>query len=150
MFSFFFFLFSHIILLLHSYFLIPPPPTIVGAAEVVVSVVELPKVNQKLSYASRLKMNICFALVVSWLLCAARGCHGYFCDFVVRVRINWWSPCLFNITVKWTWVVGITLHICTKMTRSKYFLNRLAFQSSKIPSVPFYRLPLMKVIFLTI
>ena len=67
-------------MLLHSYFLIPPPPTIVGAAEVVVSVVELPKVNQKLSYASRLKMNICFALVVSWLLCAARGCHGYFCD----------------------------------------------------------------------
>ena len=61
------FVFSHIILLLHSYFLIPPPPTIVGAAEVVVSVVELPKVNQKLSYASRFKINICFAFV-SWLL----------------------------------------------------------------------------------
>ena len=51
-----------------------------GAAEVVVSVVELPKVNQKLSYASRLRINIWFAFVVSWLLCAARGCHGYFCD----------------------------------------------------------------------
>ena len=50
-FSFFFF--SHIILLLHSYFLTPPPPTIVGAAEVVVSVVELPKVNQKLSNATK-------------------------------------------------------------------------------------------------
>ena len=78
--QFLFFLFSHIILLLHSYFLIPPPPTIVGAAEVVVSVVELPKVNQKLSYASRLEIDICFAFVVSWLLCATRGCHGYFCD----------------------------------------------------------------------
>ena len=40
-------------MLLHSYFLTPPPPTIVGAAEVVVSVVELPKVNQKLSNATK-------------------------------------------------------------------------------------------------
>ena len=59
-----------------------------GAAEVVVSVVELPKVNQKLSYASRLKMKICFAYVVSWLVCAARGCHGYFCD-LSNLRLEW-------------------------------------------------------------
>jgi hypothetical protein len=87
LFSFSFFLFSHIILLLHSYFLIPPPPTIVGAAEVVVSVVELPKVNQRLSHTSRLKINICFAFVVSWLLCAARGCHDYFGD-VSNLRLE--------------------------------------------------------------